>query len=268
MPVALITGAGSGIGQATVTRFADAGWNVVATMRTPTGQSSDTRLITPLDVTDPVSVRAAVDATLERFGQVDVVVNNAGYGQYGIFETLTPEQVQAQFNVNLFGVQHMMRAVLPHLRAQGHGVIVNVSSGAGLYGLPMSSVYCASKFALEGFSEAVSYELGALGITVKLVIPHGGVSGTGFPGHGDPGANPVPEYDPVVAALSGAMAALVPPVMTPAETVAATVFESATDSTDRLRYLVGIDARGFLGARDTMGHDDYLAFMRRQFATT
>jgi NAD(P)-dependent dehydrogenase (short-subunit alcohol dehydrogenase family) len=266
MPTVLITGASSGIGEATATRFVEEGWNVIATMRTPAGDSTETKLIARLDVQDAATVSSAIAAGLERFGGIDVVVNNAGYGQYGMFEAVSAESVQAEFDVNVFGLMRVMRAVLPHMRARRRGLIINVSSGAGLYGLPMASVYCASKFAVEGFTEAVSYELAPLGITAKLVIPHGGVSGTAFPGRGgaeDPAS--IPDYDPVAAQLSAAMANLAAPSMTAVETVAATVFESAIDGTDRLRYLVGADTRGFIAAWDTRSNDDYLAFMRAQF---
>jgi NAD(P)-dependent dehydrogenase (short-subunit alcohol dehydrogenase family) len=266
MQTVLITGASSGIGRASAELFASSGWNVVATMRTPNADSTETTLVTRLDVADPSSIAAAVDAAIERFGQIDVVVNNAGYGQYGAFESVPPEAVRAQFDVNVFGVMDVIRCVLPHLRARSGGTIINVSSGAGLYGLPMSSLYCASKFALEGFSEAVSYELGALGIAVKLVIPHGGVGGTEFPGNTAAKNAPTrPEYEPFTRQLADAGARMPAPRMIPAHDVAQVIFAAATDGTDQLRYLVGNDTRGFIAAWDTLPSAEYVAFMRAKF---
>src|ERR1700680_1808212 len=116
-----------------------------------------------------------VAAGVARFGRIDALVNNAGYGQYGIFEAIPREKILQQFDVNVFGVMDVIRAILPHFRANQAGSIVNVSSGAGLFTLPMISLYSASKFALEGFSEALAYELASQHIAVKIVEPHGGV---------------------------------------------------------------------------------------------
>jgi NAD(P)-dependent dehydrogenase (short-subunit alcohol dehydrogenase family) len=267
MTTVLITGASSGIGRATAQLFAERGWNVVATMRTPdVSLGTDNVLVTRLDVADCSTIDAAVSEGIDRFGGIDVVVNNAGFGQYGVFESVSRQVIVDQFEVNVFGVMEVIRAVLPHLRAKGEGTIVNVSSGAGLYGLPMTSIYCASKFALEGFSEALSYELGGLGIAVKLVIPHGGVGGTSFPGHTDLGdAIPVPEYDEYAAKVGAAMARMPAPQLVPSEDVAATIFEASTDGSDRLRYLVGNDVRGFIEAWGSLPRDDYAAFMRSRF---
>ncbi len=263
----LITGCSSGIGLATADRFAAAGWNVVATMRHPGIDSRDDRLVVRLDVTDPASIDAAIAAGLDRFGGIDTIVNNAGYGQFGVFETTPDARIRAQFDVNLFGVMAVIRAILPHFRMRRAGTIVNVSSGAGLFTLPLISAYAASKFALEGFSEALSYELGALGIGIKLVIPHGGVTETRF---GERQAAEVPDggpgdYAPYVAQVTRAFAGMVAARSTGAADVAHAVFQAATDGSDRLRYLVGDDARGFVRARRELAEDDYVAFMRRQF---
>ena len=179
----LITGASSGIGRATARLFADKGWNVVATMRDPAkgaDLASGTVAVTRLDVQDGETIEAAVDLALARFGSIDLLVNNAGYGQLGLFEAMSEEKIEEQFAVNVFGVMDVTRAVLPHMRKAKGGTIINISSGAGLFTLPMSSLYNASKFALEGFSESLSYELASQNITVKLVEPHGGVNETEF----------------------------------------------------------------------------------------
>jgi NAD(P)-dependent dehydrogenase (short-subunit alcohol dehydrogenase family) len=142
----LITGASSGSGAAAVERFLANGWNVAATMRAPeigALSQSDLLLETRLDVQEPDSIASAVERAVERFGGIDVVVNNAGCGQFGVFEAIPPEEVQRQLDVNLLGPMAVIRAVLPIMRSRSGGVIVNVSSGAGLYGLPMTSIYCA-----------------------------------------------------------------------------------------------------------------------------
>ncbi|MEI9986695.1 MAG: SDR family NAD(P)-dependent oxidoreductase [Aliidongia sp.] len=147
-------GCSSGFGAATARLFARKGWNVVATMRQPESGAElaklDNVLVTRLDVQDRGSVDAAVAAAVARFGKIDVLINNAGFGLWGVFESTPRDKVLEQFEVNVFGVMDVTRALLPHFRANRSGVIVNVSSGAGVFTLPLISLYCASKFALEG----------------------------------------------------------------------------------------------------------------------
>ena len=171
------------------------------------------------------------------------------------------------FDVNVFGAMAVTRAIRPHVRGRRFGIIINVSSGAGLYGLPMASAYCGSKFALEGFTEAVSYELSALGIVAKLVIPHGGVSGTGFPGPAGLAtpAEPPSDYDEFVTSYGAAMARLPAPSLTPATKVAQEFYRVPTDGKDTLRYLVGNDTQGFMAARDSLSSDEYSSFMGERF---
>ncbi len=262
----LVTGCSSGIGRATARLFADRGWNVVATMRRPNGEGDERTLVTHLDVTEPASIAAAVEAGIARFGGIDLLVNNAGRGHFGLFEATSEAGVKALFDVDLFGVMAVTRALLPHFRARRAGMVVNVSSGAGLFTLPMSSLYCAAKFALEGFSEALSYELAAVGVGVKLVIPHGGVTGTDF------GRNQAlavegapPDYADFVGATAAAFGRMVAARSLAAEEVAEAIFGAATDGTARLRYLVGDDARGFVKARQTLADQDYVDYMRAKF---
>lgn len=268
----LITGCSSGIGLAAARLFAAKGWNVVATMRRlEEGGPLDALpnvLMARLDVEDRASIANAIEAGIARFGRIDALVNNAGYGQYGLFEALSEEQIRKQFDVNLFGVMNVTRALLPHLRDQGGGVIVNVSSGAGLFTLPMMSLYCASKFALEGFSEALSYELASQNIVLKLVIPHGGVNATRFAARQatDAPAAFLPDYQGFVASTNAAFARMTGARSIAADDVAGSILEAVTDGSDRLRYLIGDDARGFVKARRELPEDDYIAFMRGHFA--
>jgi NAD(P)-dependent dehydrogenase (short-subunit alcohol dehydrogenase family) len=265
----LITGASSGIGRAAAQRFAQAGWNVAATMRNVADGADlagENTLVGRLDVEDKPSIDAAVAATIERFGSIDVLVNNAGYGEFGVFETVAPEDVQRQFAVNVFGVMDVTRAVLPHMRARRAGTIINVSSGAGIFTLPMFSLYHASKFALEGFVESLSYELAAVGITAKLVIPHGGVTSTRFSERQQANRIAVPDYDAFAAQTGAAFRRMVAARSMSSADVADLVFAAATDGTDQLRYMIGDDARQFVKARREMSETDYVAFMRRHFA--
>src|SRR4051812_25150587 len=180
----LITGCSTGIGAAAARVFAENGWNVAATMRNPRDGEALKALpgveVLPLDVTDEASVKAAVARTIVLFGAVDVLVNNAGYGTFGPFETASHAIIARQFDTNVHGVFNTTRAVLPSMRERGSGMIINVASVGGLTTFPMFSLYHATKFALVGFSESLGFELAPFGIQVKVIAP-GGVS-TDFAG--------------------------------------------------------------------------------------
>lgn len=231
----LITGASSGIGRASAALFARRGWRVAATMRTPHDDLPEGRVIAPrLDVTDPDSIAAAVAETRAAFGPIDVVVNNAGFAVNGPVEATTKAQRGRQFEVNLFGPIAVMDAVLPEMRARGTGTIVNVSSVAGRIGLPGAPLYHASKFALEGLTEAMRFELRPFGVRLKLVEP--GAIATDFLTRSAEWAEH-PDYAAWTHRLktgterfarSGSLAR--------PEPVAATILRAATDRSDRLRY--------------------------------
>jgi NAD(P)-dependent dehydrogenase (short-subunit alcohol dehydrogenase family) len=268
----LITGCSSGIGQAAARLFAGNGWNVVATMRKPTAETELARLndvlVTRLDVQDRDSIKPAIEAGIARFGRVDALINNAGYGQYGLFEAIPREKILEQFDVNVFGVMDVTRTILPHFRKNKGGLIINISSGAGIFTLPMISIYCASKFALEGFSEAMAFELASQNIVVKLVEPHGGVTTTRFSeraARDDAGNTSLTDYDNFVARTKAAFASMTAARTTKADEVAQVIYDAATDGTGRLRYLVGDDSRGFIKARQEMSDQGYVDFMRSRF---
>ncbi|MFZ5824764.1 MAG: SDR family oxidoreductase [Bacillota bacterium] len=171
-PVVLITGCSTGIGRDLVSHLTGAGYRVVATARRlETIADLDAALRLSLDVERPDSVQAAVQTVLANFGRIDVLVNNAGYGQMGTVEEVTEEQWQKVFAVNLHGAVRMIRAVLPTMRAQGCGRIINLSSMAGLISLPTMGAYCASKFALEAMTDALRVEVAPFGIHTILVEP-------------------------------------------------------------------------------------------------
>jgi NAD(P)-dependent dehydrogenase (short-subunit alcohol dehydrogenase family) len=177
----LVTGCSSGIGAATAARLAGAGWTVYATARRPeTLAALEAKGCRPLalDVVDPASRQAAVDAVVEAEGAVGVLVNNAGYSQSGAVESVPDERVRAQFETNVFGPLALARLVLPGMRGQGWGKVVNVSSMGGRFTFPGGGVYHATKYSLEALSDAMRFELKGLGVDVILIEP--GIIKTGF----------------------------------------------------------------------------------------
>lgn len=179
----VITSCSSGFGRAAARRFAEAGWNVAATMRDPARWlEADRRegLATfALDVEEPVSVRTAIDQVIARFGCVDCVVNNAGAGLFSAFEATTMEAIRGQSELNVFGMMNVLQAVIPHMRQRGGGHVVNIASGSGIMPEPLMAAYGASKFVVEGFTEALRHEVAGHGIHVKLIEP-GLMSGAHF----------------------------------------------------------------------------------------
>ena len=260
----LITGASSGIGKATAQLFSGKGWNVIATMRQPAKEqdliNQHNILVTRLDVQQPDTIASAIQAGIAKFGAIDVLVNNAGYGEFGIFESTPREQTLAQFEVNVFGVMDTIRAILPHFRERKAGSIINISSGAGRFTVPMISLYCASKFALEGFSEALSFELSALNISVKIVEP-GGTTTNFIKVSGEKAATgrPIADYDNFTAAAGKLFDSMKDMQLKTAAEVADVIYEAATDGTDTLRYIVGNeDFHRRMNARLTMPDQQYL----------
>ena len=169
-----ITGASAGIGKATAKRFAEKGWNVIATMRKPENETELNLLanvtLLPLDVNNPKQIKETVKKALA-LGDIDVVFNNAGYALLGILEATTDEQLVAQMETNFFGVVRVTQAFIPYFREKGSGLFITTGSSAGLMGFPVSSMYDASKWALEGWSESLSYELNEVGIGIKTIEP-------------------------------------------------------------------------------------------------
>lgn len=197
----LVTGTSSGFGLLIVRTLAQAGYTVVATMRGIEGknaaaakslrdlaQDNGWRIhVVEMDVAADASVEAGIAEARRVAGPIDVVVNNAGVGCIGLAETFTAEQAQSLFNVNVFGIQRVNRAVLPEMRERGRGLLVHISSGLGRYVIPFMGIYVASKFAVEALAETYRYELGSLGIESVIVQP--GAFGTDFSAHGLMGAD-------------------------------------------------------------------------------
>ena len=261
----VITGASSGIGKATAQFFKAKGWNVVAAMRDPSVEkdlAEDERLkLVQLDVQDAASVTKAVSTALAAFGKIDVWVNNAGYGAYGPVEAASREQIQRQYDVNVFGLIDCVQAIAPHFRANRAGVLINVTSIGGLMTAPGYSIYNSSKFAVEGLSEGLWYELGSFGIRVKVVEP--GVTSTDFGGRSMDvmDYSHLPEYGNVMDKIDAGRARLIKKRSAP-ELIAATIFEAANDRSDRLRYLAGSDAKRLGSLRRWLGYRAQIRIVR------
>lgn len=267
----LITGASSGIGQATAIYFLEKGWNVVATMRQPEQDQAlpehSQLLKLRLDVQDPASIQTAFSQTVERFGSLDVLLNNAGYGSAGPLEAASDEQIRRQFDVNLFGLIDVIRAALPQFRAQQKGLIINISSIGGLITLPLFSLYHASKWAVEGLTESLQYELNPLGIQLKIVEP-GGVD-TDFAGRSMDmfDASQHPEYQPTLDKLLAYFNPANPLRQnrsTP-DAIAEVIYGAATDGSDQFRYVAGGDAQQLWQLRQQIPFEQFRANVKQQF---
>lgn len=264
----LITGCSSGIGKATALHFQKEGWNVAATVRSPGKEAElsalENVMVTKLDVTDHPTIESAVAATLDKFGGIDVLVNNAGYGAYGLLEATPIEKIRRQFEVNVIGVLAVTQAILPHFRGRGAGTLVNISSMGGKITFPLGTLYHGSKFAVEGLSEALSHELTSIGVRVKLIEP--GIVRTNFGSTSfDLSLDPaLTEYGPFVEKIMAAMEQM-GGMGSEASTVAEAIFGAATDGSDQIRYPVGDDAIQVLQARKTLEDKEYMAAILGQF---
>lgn len=269
MNTVFITGASSGIGRATAKYFADKGWNVAATMRKPEKDSdlkeTDTLKKFKLDVTDKKTISAAVDASIKQFGQIDVVVNNAGYGAFGIIEAASDDTIRRQFDVNVFGVLDVTKAVLPHFRKRKSGVFINITSVGGKLTFPTGTLYHGTKFAMEGISEALNYELNPIGIQVRIVEP--GIIRTDFHGRSMDRFtdDSLTEYKPMLDKIEKSYEEFEDQKMSPPEAVSKVIFKAATSKGNRMRYTVGNDAKMLLFIDRLLGTNIRMKFMKRYF---
>lgn len=241
----MITGASSGIGESTKDYFSDKGWNVAATMRTPedysSGDSRQNVKYYKLDVTEPDSIKEAINGAINDFGSIDAIVNNAGYGAIGSFEKSSPETVRKQFDVNVFGLMDVTRQILPHFRKKKSGTIINISSIGGRMPFPIFSLYNATKWSVEGFSESLQFELRQFGIKIKLIEP--GAIKTDFYGRSQDLVEDydIPEYDKYEKSVYDKFQEAGEKAPGP-EVVAQKIYKAATDNSWRLRYPVGSGA--------------------------
>lgn len=234
--VIVITGASTGIGRATAEHFHQQGWRVAATMRSP-GKADwapkDERfMVLPLDVTQEESISQALQQVMSQWSQVDVLVNNAGYGLVGPFEATSQEQVRRQFETNVLGLMNVTRAILPHFRQRRQGRILNVSSVGGRVTFPLYSCYHSTKWAVEGFSESLQFELKPFNIYVKLIEP--GPIRTEFYDRSQDRVE-APDYQPFYDRIMDRLQKAGSDAPGP-EVVARTIMRAATDKSWRMRY--------------------------------
>jgi len=236
-PVALVTGASSGIGKAAALALVDAGFEVVGTSRNTSGVAplEDVTYV-DLDVTSDESVSTVVGRVIERFGRLDVLVNNAGTGAAGAAEESSVAQDQRVFDINFFGLVRVTKAVLPHMRAAGTGRIINISSVLGLVPAPYMASYAATKHAIEGYSESVDHEVREHGIRVLLVEP--AYTRTGFDAKAIQPDGPLPTYAVQRHVFDGVSARAMADGDDPA-IVARAIVAAATDPSPKLRYTAG-----------------------------
>ncbi|HDR4457520.1 SDR family oxidoreductase [Bacillus cereus] len=271
MKTIFITGASSGIGKATAKHFAGKGWNVIATMRSPAKETElnelDNVLILRLDVEHKDTIHEAIAKGIERFGRIDVLLNNAGYGTMGIFESATDDQIRRQFDVNVFGLMRMTKAILPHFRVNKSGLIINISSMGGKITFPTMSLYHATKFAVEGFTESLSFELAPQNIHVKLIEP-GSIS-TDFNGRSmefffDESLTDYSKFINLVRNGIEKMSEL--EQFTSPEVVAEVIYQAATDTTNQIRYVVGEDAKNLIKIKEESGDLAFIKHMTQMFS--
>ncbi len=253
----LITGCSTGFGRAAAVELTKRGHDVIATARrTETLDDLDVAARLPLDVTDDASVRAAVAAA----EPIDALVNNAGFGVVGPVERVDLDEARRCMETNLFGAARVIQAVLPGLRARRGGTIVNVTSVAGRIGVPLDGFYSASKWALEGLSESLSFEVGHFGIRVRIVEP--GAFETAFSDNAvhDAMAAPYDELDRAWNDARGILAGDGPPA--DAAVVAGVIADAVESTEPQLRWPIGADADLALGAKDSMSFEDFETTMR------
>ncbi|MFE6056061.1 oxidoreductase [Kitasatospora sp. NPDC056446] len=269
----LITGTSSGIGHATAERLAArAGLTVYATARRLDSiaalEKTGARLLA-LDVTDETSMTQAVHAVEAEHGSIGILINNAGYGEYGTIEETDLDGVRRQFETNVFGMARLTQLVLPAMRAAGHGRIVNIGSMGGRLVFPGGGYYHASKYAVEALTDALRFEAAPFGIKVSLVEP--GLIRTAF---GDTAAHtlaassrPAGAYTALNAAVDRQMAASYRSTLlsAPPQTVAAVIEKAATSSRPRTRYVVTPAAKALVHTRRLLGAKPFDAYLRLQF---
>lgn len=249
-----ITGASAGIGKATAKLFAAKGWKVIATMRKPEAEKElslfDNVTLLPLDVTDREQIKETTQKALA-LGHIDVVFNNAGYALLGALEAIEDEDLVRQMETNFLGVVRVTQAFIPYFREKREGLFITTGSSAGLMGFPVSSMYDASKWALEGWSESLSYELAEFNIGIKTIEP--GLVATEI------GDRSTVALHPAYDQLMGKFMAVITPdkAVSTAEQIAEVVYGAATDGTTRLRYVCGEDAKSWYAQRLAVGDEAF-----------
>jgi NAD(P)-dependent dehydrogenase (short-subunit alcohol dehydrogenase family) len=270
--IAVVTGSSTGIGYETSLILARNGFLTYATMRNLNKSESIESITTKenlpinikqLDVTDDTSVKNAVEAISSETGRIDLLVNNAGYGLNGAFEDLAMDEIKAQYETNLFGLIRTTQAVLPIMRRQKSGTVINISSGVGRFGLPGSSAYVSTKFAVEGLSESMSYELEPFGIKVVLVEP--GVIKTNFVDGmviARKSQDPKSPYSQIIQKMVTGLEEMMKNGSSP-DLVAKVVLNAATNENPSLRYLAGNDVEQLLESKRKMPDEEFYKMMKQ-----
>jgi NAD(P)-dependent dehydrogenase (short-subunit alcohol dehydrogenase family) len=270
--VAVVTGSSSGIGYETALMLARNGFLTYATMRNLNKSENIKSIaakenlpirITQLDVTDDVSVKNAVKAILAETGRINVLVNNAGYVLDGAFEDLSMDEIKAQYETNVFGLIRTTQAVLPIMREQKSGTIVNISSVAGRLGYPSGSAYISTKCAVEGLSESMAYELEPFGIKVVIIEP--GVIKTNIFDSvvvAKKSKDPNSPYTQITQKMASSFEGMMKNASSP-ELVANIVLEAVTNDNPNLRYLAGKDAETWLNAKRNVSDKEFYKMMKQ-----
>ena len=269
--VVIVTGSSSGIGLESALLLARNGYITYATMRSPEKDTSIKTAVqkeglpirvVQLDVTDDNSVKNAVDHIISEAGRIDVLVNNAGYSLGGALEDLSMEEIKSQYETNLFGLIRVTQAVLPTMRKQSSGRIVNLSSGAGIFGYPGFSAYVSTKFAVEGLSESIAYELEPFGIKVILIEP--GFIRTNF-AHAmvvaKKAQDPASPYSELMQKIMASASELAKNA-SDAELVANIILDAASNPNPRLRYLAGKDVESWAAGKKNMDELEFFNMIR------
>jgi NAD(P)-dependent dehydrogenase (short-subunit alcohol dehydrogenase family) len=270
--VAVVTGSSTGIGYETSLILSRNGFLTFATMRN-LNKSKNIKLVATkenlpiqirqLDVTDEVSVTNAIQAISSEAGRIDVLVNNAGYGLNGAFEDLAIDEIKAQYETNVFGLVRTTQAVLPIMRRQRSGTIVNISSGAGRFGFPSGSAYSSTKFAVEGLSESMSYELEPFGIRVVIVEP--GVIRTNFLDGvvvAKKSKDQNSPYSQMMQKVTTGFDEMMKNASSP-DVVAKVVLNAIRDKNRNLRYLAGSDVEKWLGGKRKVADEELYKMMKQ-----
>jgi NAD(P)-dependent dehydrogenase (short-subunit alcohol dehydrogenase family) len=274
LSVAVVTGSSSGIGLAASLALAKNGYVTYATMRNLAKQDSIQSVAekehlpvrtVQLDVTDENSVKNAIQSILSESGRIDLLVNNAGYGMTGAFEDIGMDEIKSLYETNVFGVIRVTQAVLPIMRKQGSGRIINISSGAGRIGYPGGSAYVSSKFALEGLSESMAFEVEQFGIKTVLVEP--GFIRTNFAENivtAKKAQDPNSPYSQMMMQMKSSshrrrMIENAPD----ADLVASVIVEAATAKEPNLRYLAGKDVQQMVAAKKSMSDEEFQNMIRQ-----
>jgi len=260
-----ITGASAGLGKSTAKLFQSKGWKVIATMRKPENETELTKLenvtVLKLDITDNAQIEDTAQKVIQQY-TVDVVLNNAGYGLIGVLEALTDEQITRQLDTNLLGVIRVTKAFIPHFREKKNGIFINVTSMFGLIGYPSCSVYSATKFAIDGFSESLAYDLDQFGIKVKTIAP-GGIQ-TDFAGRSLDGGQHEAYQKLMNKVSEGYSAESISNYATP-ESIANVIYDAATDNKNQLRYIAGQDAISLYTEREKIGAEAQYQKIQKMF---